>query len=136
MLTHIALLRGINVGKARRVSMADLKGLFEELGYRNVKTLLNSGNVVFSSSKPAEAKIEAAFAERFGFSSRITLVGAEELTAIIDKNPIADIPDPSRFLVAFLKTAAHREQLVPLEKMAWKPEAFALGDRVAYMWSP
>jgi len=136
MPVHIALLRGINVGTAKRVPMADLKQLFESLGYKNVTTLLNSGNVVFSGPKLTEAKIEAAFTKRFGFSSRITLVPADELNAAIEANPIAEIPDPSRFLVAFLKTAEHRTQLVPLEKQEWHPEAFALGERVAYMWCP
>ena len=50
MGTHVALLRGINVGKAKRVAMADLRGLMEELGYTEVRTLLNSGNVVFHRS--------------------------------------------------------------------------------------
>jgi uncharacterized protein (DUF1697 family) len=136
MPMHVALLRGINVGTAKRVAMADLKALFEDLGYRNVKTLLNSGNVVFSGNKPSEEKIEAAFTKRFGFSSRITLVSAEELAAIVQENPIAEIPDTSRFLVSFLKTAAHREQVAALEKREWHPEALALGKRVAYMWCP
>ena len=133
---HVALLRGINVGSAKRVPMADLKALFESLGYKNVKTLLNSGNVVFSGSKLSEEKIETAFAKRFGFSSRITLVSAEELAAIVEENPIGEIPDAARFVVSFLKTAAHREQVAALEKTEWHPEAFALGKRVAYMWCP
>ena len=133
---HIALLRGINVGKAKRVPMADLSALFSGLGYRDVKTLLNSGNVVFSAAKAVESKIEAAFTERFGFSSRITLVGAEEFSGIVKDNPIAEIPDPSRFLVGFLKTESHRKLLVPMQEDAWHPEVFALGRRVAYMWCP
>jgi len=136
MPTHIALLRGINVGTAKRVAMAELRELFEGLGYKDVKTLLNSGNVVFSAAKPSETKIEAAFADRFGFSSRITLVSATELAEIVEENPIAEIPDPSRFMVAFLKNAAQREHLLPLEKTVWHPEGFALGKRVAYMWCP
>lgn len=136
MKTHIALLRGINVGTAKRVPMAGLRDLFAQLGYKNVKTLLNSGNVVFSGGAAPEHRIEAAFAARFGFSSRITVISASELNAAIEKNPITEIPDPSRFLVAFLKTAAHTEQLAPLLEKAWDPEAFALGSRVAYLWCP
>ena len=136
MAKHIALLRGINVGAAKRVSMADLSAFFSGLGYKDVKTLLNSGNVVFSGAKAVESKIEAAFTEHFGFSSRITLVGAEELSGIVKDNPIAEIPDPSRFLVAFLKTESHRELLGPMRKADWRPEVLALGKQVAYMWCP
>src|SRR5271168_1470055 len=131
MAKHIALLRGINVGTAKRVSMADLSALFTGLGYKDVKTLLNSGNVVFSGTKAIESKIEAAFTERFGFSSRITVLGGAELKAVVEENPIADISDPSRFLVAFLKTEGHREHLGPIAKASWEPEAFAIGRRVA-----
>jgi uncharacterized protein (DUF1697 family) len=52
--THVALLRGINVGKAKRVAMADLRALLEELGYADVRTLLNSGNVVFTAPRAAK----------------------------------------------------------------------------------
>ena len=67
----VALIRGINVGKAKRVAMADLKALVEELGHREVATLLNSGNVVFTAAggRPAEAasRIEEAMGKRFRF---------------------------------------------------------------------
>lgn len=136
MPTYIALLRGINVGTAKRVAMADLRELFEGLNYKDVKTLLNSGNVVFSGGKAPEAKIEAAFTERFGFSCRITVVGAAELVEIVEANPIVEIPDPSRFMVHFLKNAEQREHLLPLVKTVWHPEVIALGKRVAYTWCP
>jgi len=87
--THIALLRGINVGTAKRVPMADLRDLFTGLGYTNIATLLNSGNVVFScrreSPAKAEARIEEAIQKRFGFVSRVTVITAEELAAIISE---------------------------------------------------
>ena len=57
MTQCIALLRGINVGRAKRIAMADLRTLVEELGFRNVKTLLNSGNVVFDAARPNTKRI-------------------------------------------------------------------------------
>jgi uncharacterized protein (DUF1697 family) len=136
-MLKIALLRGINVGRAKRVAMADLRDLFTALGCQEVTTLLNSGNVVFSGPATlSEARIEDAFTKRFGFSSRITLLTDAELIAAVKENPLAEIPDPSRFLVAFLKTAGHREHLLPVTKKPWHPEAFALGSRAAYMWCP
>jgi uncharacterized protein (DUF1697 family) len=136
-MVQIALLRGINVGKAKRVAMGDLRELFEGLGYKDVRTLLNSGNVVFSGAAvKSEARMEKAFTERFGFSSRITVITAAELEAAVEENPINEIADPSRFFVAFLKTASHREHVLPLEDREWVPEAFALGARTAYLWCP
>jgi uncharacterized protein (DUF1697 family) len=136
MATYIALLRGINVGTAKRVAMADLRDLFTGLGYKDVKTLLNSGNVVFSGKAPSESRIEKAFEDLFGFSSRMTIIGADELIAAVKDNPLPENPNPSRFLVAFLKTPEHRLHLLPMESKPWEPEAFALGARVAYLWCP
>ena len=136
MAVYVALLRGINVGTAKRVPMADLRDLFAGLGYKDVKTLLNSGNVVFSGKTPSETRIEKAFEDRFGFSSRFTILGADELDAAVRENPLLEKPNPSRFLVAFLKTPEHRRELLALEGGKWHSEAFALGARVAYMWCP
>ena len=72
MTTYVALLRGINVGKAKRIAMADLRALLEGLGYTDVATLLNSGNVVFKvgggAAKRLAADISAAIATRLGGS--------------------------------------------------------------------
>jgi len=132
---RIALLRGINVGRAKRVAMEDLRGLFAGLGCRDVTTLLNSGNVVFlGPAALSEARIEKAFAERFGFSSRITVVEGSELIAAVEENSIAEIPDPSRFLVAFPKSSEAFDRLRLLEKQAWHPDILAIGTRAAYLW--
>ena len=139
MPTHIALLRGINVGKAKRIAMADLRELFTGLGYTEVTTLLNSGNVLFTSSdpQPAAAALEAAIQKRFGFPSRVAVLSAAELDAAVAANPFAQIAsDPSRFLVAFVPHADSLKPLVPLIVRSWHPEALALGPRCAYLWCP
>lgn len=138
---QIALLRGINVGRAKRVAMADLRALLEDLGYTDVRTLLNSGNVVFTAPgvKPgdAAARIEEALPKRTGVSSRITVLTAEELAAAIDENPLVDVAtDPTRLFVAVLNSKADRRKLEPLTQQAWAPEVLALGGRVAYLWCP
>ncbi len=139
--THIALLRGINVGTAKRVPMADLRELMAGLGYTGVATLLNSGNVVFTgrrvSSARAELRIEEAIAGRFGFTSRVTVITAEELTAIVNENPLGDAAtDPSRLLIAILKMPPDRAKLLPLAERSWAPGLLALGTRAAYLWCP
>jgi uncharacterized protein (DUF1697 family) len=141
MATHVALLRGINVGKAKRVAMADLRDIVAGLGYGDVKTLLNSGNVVFSApgvrAVEAAQRIEKALAAKLRIESRVTVLTAKELRAVIDENPFAKIAtEPSRFLVAVPSTKFDLEKLRPHVAKDWSPEYFALGSRVAYMWCP
>ena len=136
---QVALIRGINVGRAKRVAMADLRALVADLGYGDVRTLLNSGNIVFSTPRaaPGDAagRIERALATRLGVSARVMVLTADELAAVIDGNPLREIADdPSRLLVAVLANAADREKLGPLGDQEWTPEALALGPRVAYLW--
>lgn len=137
----IALLRGINVGKAKRVSMAELRTLVESLGYSDVRTLLNSGNLVFTAPgitpAVAGARIEEALVKQLGVPSRITVLTSAELSAIIEGNPLVDMAtDPSRLLVAVLAKPGDRKILDPLIKEDWSPEALATGSRVAYLWCP
>jgi uncharacterized protein (DUF1697 family) len=147
--TQIALLRGINLGRARRVAMADLRAMLEEMGYQDVRTLRNSGNVVLKSQASAsgaaggetpreiEARIEVGLVERFGVSSRVIVLTAAELAAVVRENPLLDVADnPSRLQVAFLADLADRQRLEPLLEKEWYPEALGLGARVAYLWCP
>jgi uncharacterized protein (DUF1697 family) len=136
--THVALVRGINVGKAKRVSMADLKAVVEGLRYRDARTLLNSGNVVFTGrAKPdaAATRIEKALAERTGVSARVTVLTAAELAAAVAGNPLLKVADdPTRLLVAAVTDPADRTKAEPLLTQDWGAERLALGPRVAYLW--
>ena len=139
--TFVALLRGINVGRNKRVAMADLRTLIEGLGYGDVRTLLNSGNVVFtapkSASKDAGAKIEKAMVTKLGVSSKITILDVSTLADAITKHPFGKVADnPSLLLVAVLASPTDRSILAPLAKQKWSPEALAVGDRVAWLWCP
>ena len=136
---RVALLRGVNVGKAKRVAMADLRKLVEALGYDDVRTLLNSGNVVFTvrAGTPGDAatRIEKAIATRLGVDTRVTVLKAKEVAIAVRGNPLAAIADdPSRLLVMASPDPKDLALLKPLLKKRWAPEAFALGPRVAYLW--
>jgi uncharacterized protein (DUF1697 family) len=139
MTRCVALLRGINVGKAKRIAMADLRALIERLGYTDVRTLLNSGNVVFDApgGRPAAiaAAIEKAIVARFGFSAAVVVVTAKELEAIVAADPLSKIAaDPARYLVAFVSDGNKLANTKPLSAQNWAPEALALGQRAAYLW--
>ena len=138
MIAHVALIRGINVGRAKRVAMADLRTLCEKLGYRDVRTLLNSGNVVFSASgtkgDPA-SRIEKAMAERLGVSARVIVLDAKSFAAIVRDNPLKRFVDePARFLVSVLADPKDRKLLKLLEARDWGKEALGVGSRAAYLW--
>ena len=121
--------------------MADLRAVCENLGYKEVRTLLNSGNIVFNSPRTTPAKsaaeIEQALSKRLGVSARVMVLGAKELAGAVEENPLGKVADnPSRLLVTFLMIPADRKLLLPLTKRQWKPEAFAVGSRAAYVWCP
>jgi uncharacterized protein (DUF1697 family) len=139
MSVCIALIRGINVGKANRIAMADLKKLITGLGHSDVRTLLNSGNAVFRSKRPNVAKIssgiQAAIVRTCGFSASVMVFTAENLDRIIEENPLLPIAkDPARHLVAFVADAKHLGPLRPLEEETWTPDALAMTRRAAYLW--
>jgi uncharacterized protein (DUF1697 family) len=138
----VALIRGINLGPNKRVAMADLRAALERLGYTDVRTLLNSGNVVFTENGAAAsartaARIEQAMADRLGVAARVAVLSAADLGAIMKVNPLnAAGRDPARLFVTVLIDPADRAKLGPLTRQDWKPEQLALGDRAAYLWCP
>jgi uncharacterized protein (DUF1697 family) len=139
MTTCIALLRGVNVGRAKRLAMADLRDLVEGLGHTNVRTLLNSGNVVFDAHRVNVSKIaqsvEAAITDRFGFSATVVVLTAADLAGVILENPLhVAATDPSKYLVAFVSSTTSLARAKPLLARSWTPEALAVGKRAAYVW--
>jgi len=138
----VALLRGVNnVGATKRIAMADLRALVEGLGFRDVRTLLNSGNVVFTMPGDMRGdvgtRIEKAIVSRLGIDPLVTILTKSEVEAVVRGNPFADVADnPSRLLVMVLRNPADKGRLNPLFKQRWSPEALALGKRVAYLWCP
>jgi uncharacterized protein (DUF1697 family) len=135
----IALIRGINVGRNKRVAMADLRDIMVDLGHTNVRTLLNSGNVLFESKRGNLAKIaasiEAAINAACGFSAAVTVTTAQELKLIVNENPLLQaVDDHARHLVAFVTHPKHLQALRPMLKESWTPDALAITERAAYLW--
>lgn len=133
MARQIALLRGINVGGNKRVEMARLRSLLEELGYRDVRTYVNSGNAVFSGPRRPEQHLEAAIAKEFGFDVPVVLRSRDELADIVQANPLRDVAtDPAKHLVVFCAAAASTD----LDPADFAPETFAVRGREVYLWAP
>ena len=138
---YIALLRGVNVGRAKRVAMADLCKLIEDLGYAGVRSVLNSGNIVFSAdgidTSMAAAAIEEGLVLKLGVAARVMVLASEDLAAVLAENSLLPVAtDHARLLVFLLPDAAAREVLAPLCERDWGEGALALGQRAAYVWCP
>jgi uncharacterized protein (DUF1697 family) len=137
---YVALIRGVNnIRMARRVAMSDLRALFESLGFRDVRTLLNSGNVIFSAPKKRHGEvikcIEKGLASQLGLTSPVTVLSGQEVAAVVRNNPFSDVAtNLSHLLVMVPVMRPHLGRLRPLLKERWAPEALAVGSRVAYLW--
>jgi uncharacterized protein (DUF1697 family) len=138
MPTFVVLLRGINVGKSKRVPMEELRALLAGLGYSGVATLLNSGNAVFRAAKgtPAThaADIAAAISARLDIEVPVIVKSAKDLAAIVSGNPLAgEAADHSRLLVAFAQDAGTLAGLGAIRPLVVPPERFELGRHAAYL---
>lgn len=138
MTTYVALLRGINVGRAKRVGMAELRGLLADLGYTDVQSLLNSGNLIFDArtAKPAAIakKIETALPVRLGVVARVLVQPGEAFARIVAQDELARRGDPARLLVAFCEDPSRLRELAPLKRQDWHPEALAVERDAALLW--
>lgn len=139
MPTFVALLRGVNVGKAKRVPMATLRTLLSGMGYTGVTTLLNSGNAVFRSAKGSPARhaasIAAAITDRLQVEVPVIVKSAKELAAIVSENPITPkTHEHSRFLVVFVQHTKVLPDLVAIEPLLAPSEQFAVGKNAAYLF--
>ncbi len=139
--TWCALLRGINVGNSRRIAMVELRDLVAGFGYGHVRTLLNSGNVLFDAS-PADARdaatrIRAAIEARFAVSPRVFVRSVDALVALVAANPLPQArEDPSKLVVAVYDGKAPRAKLEALAQQDWQPERLAVTPDAAYLWCP
>lgn len=132
-MRYVALWRGINVGKAKRLAMADLKALLAGLGATNVSTVLNSGNAVFDTPKKLSAeRIRATVREQLGVDAAVILKSAAEWAAIAAPHGITEADDDSRLLVAVTADAAALKAAGAIAGQG--QERFVVTDRAAYLW--
>lgn len=138
--SRILLLRGINVGSHKRVSMPDLRALLAEAGLEDVRTYVQSGNVVLSSgAPPAElaADAERLIAGRFGFDVDVIARTGEELAEVVARNPLADVAvNPKRYQVSFMDAEPDPAVLDRLEALRAEPERLVAIGRELYAWHP
>jgi uncharacterized protein (DUF1697 family) len=141
-MRHIGLLRAVNVGGKRSVSMAELRAMLEKIGMKDAKTVLQSGNVVFDGGKkkPADLErlLEAEAEKRFGLVTELFVRTADEWDDVIAKNPFPKEAesDPGRLVVQFLKSAPSAAQVRALEAAIVGREVVRADGRHLYAFYP
>lgn len=139
---YVALLRGINVGKGKRVSMDELRAALLGAGLTEVRTLLNSGNVVFTAPAPEDpaalgSRIEGVIEARTGVFSRVTLLTDGEVRAILAENPFPEhAAEASRLQVSVLPRVGDEAAVADLASADWGAERLVLAPRRLYTWCP
>jgi len=137
-MRYVALFRGINVGKAKRIAMADLRALLTKLGYIDVQTLLNSGNAVFTGDAAPTAKhadrIHQAVLKKTGVDAMVIVKSAKDMAGIITGNELGEVDDHSRLLVALCNDAKSLAAVKKLAGQAWGNEKLHVGKHAAYLW--
>jgi len=139
MPRYVALFRGINVGKAKRIAMADLRVLLGKLGYTGIATLLNSGNAVFTADADTAARhaerIRSAVAKKLGVDALVVVKSGKEIAAIVMGNALEPLAtDHSRLLVAMTNDGKALSALKPLAQRTWNCDKVHLGKQAAYLW--
>lgn len=138
---HLALLRGINLGKVNKLAMTDLVAAFEELGCTDVSTRGNTGNVLFRASATTLRRLperaQARLAERFGVNAPVILRSHAELLAACQQNPfVAEGCDPSKLHVAFLADEPERARVDALDPNRSPSDSFVVVGRDIYVHCP
>lgn len=142
MKTFIALLRGINVSGQKKIKMAELRVHLSELDLRNIRTYVQSGNVIFESIESdttfLERQIEKKILEKYGFEVVVMVKMTGELIQVLENNPFINsrLRDTSRLYVTFLSNIPDQEQLSKLEAINYSPEEFVLDGKNIYFFSP
>ncbi len=135
MQTYISFLRGINVG-GRTIKMADLKTCYEQAGFSNVATLLQSGNVTFTSKKstPKEVEtiLEAAVGERFNYPAKILVLKHSALQPLVDHYPFDSSDAAYQHYILFLRPGLAEELVSYASELDPKLEQVAKGNHVLY----
>lgn len=140
MPTYVAMLRGINVLGRKRVEMARLRKMFEAMGFEQVRTYIQSGNVVFRAARSSplalSRKIEDRMMKEFGFSALVMTRTAKELGQAIEGNPFVKEgrSEPSKVFIGFMAQTPEGDAIEKLRARATKAERMHCGDKEIYVY--
>ncbi len=141
MLTYICLLRGINVSGQKKIKMLELKSAFESMGFTDVSTYIQSGNVIFNSAEDSPEKLEQAIKkmlhDQFGFDIEVIVLTHAALAAAVKNNPYVIDPEKEekKLYVAYLKELPEQAQLDHLASYDYFPEVYHIDNKVLYFYA-
>ena len=145
-MKYISLLRGINVSGQKKIIMKDLKALYESLGFKNVVTYIQSGNVIFDSDSDGDgsdedviAKIQSTITKQYGFDVPVQVREASYFENIIEACPFSEldlIEEGMRVMVTFLADVPSEENIVKLMAYVKEPERLVLVGKEVYLHCP
>jgi uncharacterized protein (DUF1697 family) len=138
---HLALLRGVNVGGANKLAMADLKAVFERSGCTEVETIIQSGNVVFAAPQAVLRELTTVVAghirKRFGLETPVILRSAAELRTILEGNPFLEAgADPAQLYVMCLAAEPAADLVAALDPLRSPPDEFVVRGGNIYLRLP
>lgn len=139
MTTYIALLRGINVSGHKKIAMTHLKSVFETIGFANIRTYIQSGNVLFESEeqepRKLERTIERELERAYGFAVNVVVRTKDELRAVIDRNPFAlrELADGDQLYVTFWADVPEPEAVQRLAAYSGDVDEYAFAPREVYL---
>lgn len=139
MITYIALLRGINVSGQKKIKMADLKVMLVKIGFEDVLTYIQSGNVVFKSDEKnihsLEEKIKKGIADSFGFDVSVLVKTKTEIAEILQNSPYTKPKDleAKRIYYVLLKNKPEQESIESLVQQDYPNELFSFGKNCIYL---
>jgi uncharacterized protein (DUF1697 family) len=146
--THLALLRGINVGGHNKVAMADLRRVVASLGHTQVVTYIQSGNVAFVATDPGSSRdqlagtLEAAIGSQLAVSAPVVVVSRRDLEEVVAGNPVPDEPNAKAVHAIFLRAALSAEDVAAVATAEEREQARGSRDRARvagqtlYLWTP
>jgi uncharacterized protein (DUF1697 family) len=142
MTTYICILRGINVGGNKRIKMDALRQMFTELGYANVQTYIQSGNVVFNASETDIQALQTTISDKirdtFGFEVHVLVLSASEIAAAVSNNPYSTdlAKGPATIHLTFLSHLPDHTLLDKIIPSNYLPDEFICLGKVVYMHCP
>ena len=140
MPAYAALLRAINLGSRNKISMPDLRRLFEDLGAEDVRTHVQSGNVAFRSKERSPTKlvaaIEKAISDELGLDIKVLLRTKAELAKVLAASPFATDADPAKLYVTFLGDTPDANRVAAIDRSKFEPDRFEVVGRDVHLHFP
>ena len=135
--TYIGLLRGINVSGQKKIKMAELRRVLEEIGLQKVKTYIQSGNIVFEGGNIEQNDLQRyifdAIYQNFGFEVPVLLFNKEEIEHVLNKSPFMDTDGENRLYYVWLRTSPKHDLVEQFNQHQFKHEDYFVTDKCVYL---